>query len=508
MKKYITLMLLALVFQSVVAKESKKNPIFLSSLNTTVNNNYLDLDLVLDLTECALKKGNSIYLFPVLATDNDTLKLPKIILNSKSAHQSYKRYPNHHNYANAQVIRELKKKDSSIEYNVSIPAKKWMNRANLLIYKADCSCGNIKEQRLELAEKVTSLSKEKIAKKERKAKRFTIQSADSLDLNLTEFSPIEEDKERFEQGEAYINFEQGKSVILYDYKNNGPKLNQVNGFFNRVVRDQDIEIRGIKIIGYCSIEGTYRHNLDLSQKRSKAFTDWLRARYPELNPVLFDVEWKGEDWTKLTQLIEKSDYYWKYGALDVIYRFGIFDGREKELMKLHSGAPYQQMYKEFFPLLRRVYYRIDYTVRPFEIDESLDLIDDNPQKLSVFEMYEVAKSYGKNSDKYYETIDKAADTYPTDLIANNNAAAYAMSRGEYNRALALLTQAPASAEKYNNLGVLFTLQDDWEQAVFWFNKAIEEGSEEAKTNIETIQFRIKNKAKKEIQEFGHMRIPF
>ena len=111
MKKYITLMLLALVFQSVVAKESKKNPIFLSSLNTTVNNNYLDLDLVLDLTECALKKGNSIYLFPVLATDNDTLKLPKIILNSKSAHQSYKRYPNHHNYANAQVIRELKKKE-------------------------------------------------------------------------------------------------------------------------------------------------------------------------------------------------------------------------------------------------------------------------------------------------------------------------------------------------------------------------------------------------------------
>lgn len=507
MKRNIITLLVLLVIHGTIANAQKKNPIYLNSLTSSVQNNNLDIDLTLDISECNIKRGNSIYLYPILASSTDTLSLPNIIINSRSAHQTYKRFPRHHSFANALVVHELRKNDKTLDYTISIKNRPWMKSAKLLLYKADCFCGNIKGQELILVENMAKSNKP--FKSRPRSRRFTIHSADSLDFNVTEYQPIEEyEKTRFEHGEAYLNFKQGKSEILFDYKNNGQTLSQTSAFFNRVVRDQDIDIKSIKVVGYCSIEGTYKHNLELSRDRAKSFTNWLRGRYPELNGHYFDIQWKGEDWDRLAKLIDQSEYYWKYGALDVIYRYGVFDGREQKLMSMHGGNPYRQMYKEYFPLLRRVYYRIDYTVRPFDVEESEDIIQTNPQKLSIFEMYALAESYGRDSDQFYNTIDKAADTYPTDLIAINNAAAFAMSRGEYDRALDILTKAPDSTDKFNNLGVLFALQNDMDTALYWLSRAAEDGSEEAITNLEIIQLRIKNKAKKEIHQIGQVRIPF
>lgn len=511
MRYYIVSFIIAALYSNSIAGQKRStDQIYVNSIYSTIENRQLRLDFELDLSEVRLKKGNSIYLYPQIVYQKDTLELPLILVNGKNAHRVYKRLSKGKKRAiNALVIEELKKGDTYIDYNIAINYKSWMHQAKLILYKADCACGVVNKRRLLLEEQINDNTSFSTPESE-DTQILNVNYNDSISLRLKEVKPKREDtKIRFEQGEAYIHFEQGKSEILFNFKDNRGKLNQVEAFFNSVIRDNDIQVRGIQVVGYCSIEGSYQRNMELSQQRAFAFTHWLQSRYPEISPYLFQVDWKGEDWSKLAQLISESNLYWRYGALDIIYRYGIFDGREKELMLLQNGIPYQTMEKLYFPLLRRVYYRVDYIVKPFGIEESQKIIQETPNKLSVFEMYALAESYGRNTKAYSQTIDLAAETYPTDLIASNNATAHAIARGEYIKAQLLIDRTPDSIEKFNNQGVLCTVQNKWVEAEYWFLKAIKSGSKEAKQNLELIKEKILNQlVEDENRSEEYIHIPF
>lgn len=514
MKKSILLLITLMLNLCISAQKNNDTPIYLDALACSKQGNQFDIELSLDLSECKLKQGSSIYLYPVLVVNlGDSIHLSQIIINSKSAHQAYKRHPKHFRYRDASVVHQLKKKAKTLNYINSLPYRKGLHNAQLLIYKAECRCGDIHNKTLILRDKINPeiVSKTGRGLRSNKTNRrqMIISSHDSIDLEVVEYHPSEElVKERFEHGEVYLNFKQGKHEILYDYKDNSSKLKQVADFFNRVVRDQDIEIKNIRITGYCSIEGSYGRNIQLSHDRAKSFFNWIRYRYPELSDRFSAIDWKGEDWLKLTKMIEDSDYSWKYSALDIIHRYGVFEGRERFLMQIQGGRPYREMYKELFPLLRRVTFHIDYVVRPFNIEDSQTVIASNPQKLSIFEMYALAESYGRGSKQFYETVNKAAEVYPKDLIAINNAAAFALSRGDYEKARSLLIEAPDDADKFNNLGVLFALKKDYSQALYWFKKAANEGLAEAKKNISSIKHRLEAQNKIENNKPREVRIPF
>lgn len=509
MKKSTLLLVMILFNYNISAREINK-AIHINSLTASVQQNNFDIGLNLDLSEYKLERGNSLYLYPILASKNDTIRLPHIIINSRSAQQSYRRYPNHHRYKGALIVQQFRKRASHLDYHITTPYRQWMQHAQLLIYKADCFCGAIQSKNLiikeELNRDIKRGTRENVSKNRY---RMTIQSVDSIPYEVPEYRPTKEfHKIRSEQGEAYLSFKQGKYDLLYNYKENSRKLTQVASFFNRVVRDRDIEVTAIDIVGYCSVEGSYHRNIKLSHDRATSFLNWLQNRYPELLPHLFHVEWRGEDWDKLTSLIESSNYIWKYSALDIIHRYNLFEGREAMLMKMLGGTPYRAMYKNFFPQLRRVTYRITYNVRPFKVEDSQEIIDHSPHKLSIFEMYALANAYGRGSNEFYKTIDKAAETYPTDLIAINNATAFALSRGEHNRALEMLTNTPDGADKFNNLGVLFALKREFNKAVYWFERAIELHSEEAVKNLKSIQVRLNSQYNTDNSQPRQIRIPF
>ncbi len=53
-------------------------------------------------------------------------------------------------------------------------------------------------------------------------------------------------------------------------------------FFKRAQEDKDIVMDGISIIGYASPEGTYEHNMMLSQKKSQLLCqlDTIAIQFP------------------------------------------------------------------------------------------------------------------------------------------------------------------------------------------------------------------------------------
>ena len=66
-----------------------------------------------------------------------------------------------------------------------------------------------------------------------------------------------------------------------------------------------------------------------------------------------EVRYVGEDWDRLRQLVEASTLPGRAEVLAVIDNTDIFKGREKKLMDLQGGVPYNLMMAELFPLLRR-----------------------------------------------------------------------------------------------------------------------------------------------------------
>ncbi len=89
----------------------------------------------------------------------------------------------------------------------------------------------------------------------------------------------------------------------------------------------------------------------------------------------------------------------KYQVVDIIRNIGVYEGRETRLMNLNGGRTYNYMLENMFPQLRRVYYRIDYTVRPFTVEEGKEIMKTKPQQMSVFELYSVANTYRRGDQK-------------------------------------------------------------------------------------------------------------
>ena len=278
-------------------------------------------------------------------------------------------------------------------------------------------------------------------------------------------------KARSETGKAYLDFAAGQSEITPNFKNNASELHKMNALIKSVCSNSDATITSIVISGYASPEGTYSANVKLSERRALALRNYIGSKHA-LPQRLFSAYGVGEDWAGLETLVEQSDLPQREQALAIIRSTGIFDGRERQLMDMARGATYRQMKVELFPQLRRVEYRIDYTVIPFTIEQGKEVMKTRPGDLSLNEMFLIANSYVPGSEEFNEVFETAARVFPDSDVANLNAATIALNRKDADSATSYLAKVKTQDAAYwNNLGMLQWLQGDKTAAAESFDKA-------------------------------------
>lgn len=133
--------------------------------------------------------------------------------------------------------------------------------------------------------------------------------------------------------------------------------------------------------------------------------------------------------------------------------------------------------------MRRTDYTIEYDVKAFNLEEARRVINTRPQKLSLQEMYMVANSYPKGSEEYNNVFDTAVKMFPEDKLANLNAALAAIDRGDKVSAEKYLKKAGTGAEVDNARGCLAVLNEDYEAAKQYFQKAVAGGLKGAQENL-------------------------
>lgn len=202
-----------------------------------------------------------------------------------------------------------------------------------------------------------------LARRDTVVVRDTVIIRDTLVLRDTVRPLVPAMQLRNETLTLHLQYEVGSSKLQSGYKNNAAELDALAQFVDRMRRDTTVVIHDIRIIGYCSIEGTAAHNNKLSYNRAQGVADYFARRYPQMSDLLH-VEGRGEDWDGLLRALEGiPDLESRARVEHIIRNVGIYEGRERQLMELSGGRPYRRMLSEIFPQLRRIECSIDYSIR-------------------------------------------------------------------------------------------------------------------------------------------------
>lgn len=477
--------LVAFLFSGQLYSQDYEGFVTLRGGELVERNDSLCISFVIDIDSKAVPSCGTVIFEPELTDGNTVVALPYIQLNGRARANLNRRWLticsdewlSHYNPPRFQVDVNKYTRDS-LNYTINLPYEPWMGDARLYLKHELVGCRGKSWLYTYAIQNNVSVSTP-----------YEVQPM------VTLLAPTDQVKNRSRQGSAYLDFPVNRSQILPDFRRNPEELAKINDALAGVSYDSDITLKGIMLEGFASPEAPYAHNDKLARERVQALKNYLSQRYSFSNEI-FQIRWTAEDWDGLKQLVSQSSMAYKDEVLAIINSGEDYDVREARLKRLAGGVPYAKMLREMFPDLRRVEYRIDYLVRNYNLTEAREIIKTHPENLSQIEMYNVAMEYGENSPEYKNIIIETIPKYfSEDGTALSNAAALLIQNKEFQTARRLLEKAPQTPAVWNNLGVIYLCQGDYDKAAELLSQAATAGIQEAGHNMKELNKKRENDKK-------------
>ena len=471
----------------------------------SVHDDSLHIVLSMDLNSVKPGSLTALTFTPVLTDTAHRLPLPPVVVSGTKRNRYEQRERALSNKAAPAPYRILRGNMSGqVDYKVTVPYASWMAHAALLLTQEIKDCcdlrllatdtltGNLAlggDHAPSLPYLVPSATPHWAQKPRRTSVILSGKTLASCIPMVSFLTPLPEKDGKQRSGKAtlYIDYPLNKYDIIPDFRNNRQELGKMDSILTPVLESGYTKIKQISIRGYASPDGPYLHNEELSTNRSQHFTNYIKNIY-RLPQELFTVSSVAEDWDGLVRLLEQTDPPYRQEVLRTIRRYGIFEGREKQLMEL-PGNVYGKLCRDLFPLLRRIEVVVNYQVARIETKDAATLIYSHPELLSLEEMYEVARYYRPGTVQYREVYEIAAYHFPQDVIANVNAASAVMLGGDLKAAWNYLSKVEDDPRAWNNMGVLTLMEGDPAGAAVWFRKAVGVEPLKARANLQKAENR-------------------
>lgn len=462
---YSLLALLPLV--PVAADEVKRLPggAEVSGVDIRKQRDSVVIRMNLNLSGMEVGRNRSIVVTPLFYAEGEEEWLPAIEVMGRTRYLYYQRNEESL-YADSPytIIKKDKNATQQVGYQVSVPYRKWMDRASLVVAEDTCQCGEVS-----------------------KGNSILLAQADLVFTpRLAYISPqAETRKARALSGEAYLDFPVNKTVIYPEYRRNTAELAKIRATIDTIRTDKDFSITRISLKGYASPEGRYAANVRLSEGRTDALKDYLMGEYG-FEASLFRTNAGAENWAGLRKYVAQSGLADKEAILAIIDSEEEPDAKEQRIRREHA-ASYRTLLQDCYPALRRTDYTVDYVIRGFNVEEAKEVIKTRPQNLSLQEMFAVAQTYQPGSEEFNHVFDVAVRLYPADPIANLNAANALLERKEAAQALKFLDKAGDTPQADNARGVAMILLERYDEAERYLRRAAQAGVSEASENLKYIR---------------------
>lgn len=448
------------------------------SLQMRTRDGVLSVSCQIVIPQDATPRGKALLIQPVYKTAQaEEILLPHLILNGKwqapyyereVALQSHEEYMNTRPYGVATLTGKHDAEPLTINYEITQALPKGATGAlEMRYYGMDC-CDTDPLGLLALTPA--------------KPDRITITEENLSPLLAAQDEPI---KRRQEEIELRINYRFDRSEILPNYRQNEEQLTMLRNALSPILQNRTSEkvVLG-SITGYASPEGSELHNKGLSERRAQSIKQYLIEQYGEQLFGGLQVIGAGADWTGLreaiTRSVDRSDQKDVLAILDASYTP---ERRQEELAKLPT---YGDLLRNVYPPLRRSTLRLEYEVRAFTLEESIEVLKTRPKDLSLSELNRIAHAYeqqGRNADEVYRI---AATYYPTNVGAQLNYSRLLLLEGKLSEAWQILQPLQAEPAAYNNIGVYYMLSGNEQLAEQYLRQALTTSDAAvARHNLET-----------------------
>lgn len=280
----------------------------------------------------------------------------------------------------------------------------------------------------------------------------------------------------------------GISVDLR-YGNNRAEMEKLKERLAQLLENGNT-LQSIRLTGYASPDGNTGSNERLAGNRAIRFKEYLQKVLRLTDTKVITIDWVGEDWEGLRRQVAASGRAYSQRILAILDKEPAADERRKQIRALDKGAVYKDMEKSFFAPLRRMELDVTLTVPrpapvvlPFDFQLLAGKLEKEPEELTKEELLQLASLYRPGSEQYREVYELAAYRFRDCLVAQLNAAAASLALGDKEAAVYFLQQAGDDPRSWNNRGVLALMENDPEEAVSWFRKAMPQNPRLARRNI-------------------------
>lgn len=462
----------------VAQRGFRTDAIHYESLQMRTSTGVLSVSCQIVISQDATPRSKALLIQPIYKTAQaEEILLPHMVLNGKwqapyyereVTLQSYEGNVNNRPYIVATLSGQHDAEPLTINYEVTEALPKGdLGVLEMRYYGMDC-CDT------------DSLGL--IALTSGKPSRITITKDNLTPLMAAQSEPI---KRRQEEIELRINYLVNRSEILTNYGQNEEQLTTLRNALTPILKDPtSYKIILGSITGYASPEGPEQHNKELSQRRAQSIKQYLIEQYGETLFGRIRVIGAGADWIGLRAVIARST-----GRTDQKDVLAVLDAgytperRQEELAKLPT---YGDLLRNVYPPLRRSTLRIEYEVRTFTLEESIEIMKTRPKDLSVSELYSIATAYkqqGRNADEVYRI---AATCNPTNVVAQINYSRLLLLEGKLSEAWQILQPLQSEPAAYNNIGVYYMLSGNEQLARQYLRQALTTSDAVvARKNLET-----------------------
>ncbi|MFI3265152.1 MAG: DUF3868 domain-containing protein [Rikenellaceae bacterium] len=495
MKRYCIILVALFAAQSIASAQNKLG----AELNIQEFEYQADsvkINIEFNLETLEIGANESVVFTPKMFKKEDKLELPTLVIRRRGGARSYNRAVTLENaksiesyndwYGTPYQIIEYygSDKQERVQYNLTIPYQKWMVDAQLYVDCITCGCCVTEDNGVLIPDNNYLLIDVPYVE--------AYQVTPIVELIKPEKVAI---KRRDIAYSSALVFKVNSTYIDSNLESNRVELESIDEMMQSVMLDSDYTITKVNIIGYASPEGSLESNMILSKGRAAALEKLMERKYKSIKPELYSVRYGGENWGKLYELVSESDIADRDTVLDIIKNTTVEEGRELKLVEYNGGETYKYLLQHLFPATRLVVVDVEYNVDAYDLERIGELIDIKPQNLSLEEMYRLSETFDMDDAEFEKIFLTAAEIYPNDEVAQNNALVTEIRRGniETIKSVAgLVDQQTTSAELANSYGVYCLLTGDYQMAEIMLNRALKLGCERAESNIEQLNKKLEN----------------
>ncbi len=263
----------------------------------------------------------------------------------------------------------------------------------------------------------------------------------------------------FGQDELEIIFKVSKIEIDSSVFNNEITFGKILSAVDKIHSNPNYRIDKIQVAGYASPEGPPAFNTWLGENRAKALINYIIEHRPQYDLSMDDFEIVNgeENWAGLRRVLSESDMPERDQVIAIIDDDSL-TGEQKKIRigAINRGWVWKNMLEQIYPHLRSARY------------------------LSIY--------YDSTDDHAVETINKA-----NTLIRE----------GKYAEGYDLAMTVKDDMRAHNTIGVALMMQGEFEEAMPWFEKALEGNCPSAQKNIDAInaEFEFEAQKRREIEEY-------